>query len=280
MPSLSPQCRILSTVFAVCLCASAQSQRPGNIDPSFINPQRVTIRGYDGDAMEPFLTRDGKILFFNNLNEPKVNTNLYWAERVDDLTFQFRGEVRGVNKPALEGVASMDRDGMFYFVSPRSYDQTASTLYRGHFANGGVTGVELVPGVSLAKPGIVNFDAEISADGNTLYFVESQFAHGGPRSARILFARRDGNHFVRSPDSERVLRTINTDSLTYAPATSQSELEIFFTRVDPGGPAIYAASRASAVLNCTRPFSPAAATSSASSASTRGVRTCMPKKQR
>jgi hypothetical protein len=210
---------------------------------NFSNPQRVSIRGYDGDAMEPFLSRDGKILFFNNLNDPKVNTDLYWAERVDDLTFQFKGEVGGVNTPALEGVASLDRDGMFYFVSPRSYDRTASTLYRGHFSRGTVTHVELVPGVSLAKPGIVNFDAEISADGNTLYFVESQFEHGGPRSARILFARRNGNVFLRSADSERILQTINTGALNYAPATSKSELELFFTRVDPDGPKIYLTAR-------------------------------------
>jgi len=57
--------------------------------------------------MEPFLARDGKYLFFNNLNEPSVNTNLYWAEPVDDLTFQLKGEIGGVNTPALEGVASI-----------------------------------------------------------------------------------------------------------------------------------------------------------------------------
>jgi hypothetical protein len=239
-------CRVLLAASLICGCAVGQSPRsvPSPDLPGFSNPQRVTIRGYDGDAMEPFLSRDGKILFFNNLNDPKVNTNLYWAERVDDLTFQFKGEVGGVNTLALEGVASMDRDGMFYFVSPRSYDQTASTLYRGHFANGSVSGVELVPGVSLAKPGIVNFDAEISADGNTLYFVESQFEHGGPRWAHILLARRNGNVFVRSADSDRLMKTINAGTLNYAPATSASGLEIFFTRVDPGGPpAIYVARR-------------------------------------
>lgn len=213
----------------------------------FANPQQVTIRGYDGDAMEPFLTRDGKYLFFNNRNEPSVNTNLYWAERIDDLTFQFKGEISGVNTPALEGVASMDRDGGFYFVSPRSYVKTSSTLYRGHFYNGGVTGVELVPGVSLEKPGIVNFDAEISADGNTLYFVESQFRSGGPKTARILFVRRGGNGFARSArsddESARIMRPINTDALNYAPATSASELEIFFTRLDPASPAIYVSTR-------------------------------------
>jgi hypothetical protein len=211
---------------------------------AFHDPQRVTLVGYAGDAMEPFLSRDGRLLFFNNLNEPQVNTNLHWAERIDDLHFNYRGEIGGVNTPALEGVASMDRGGNFYFVSPRSYDHTASTLYRGKFVDGNITGIELVPGVSLAKPGIVNFDAEISADGNTLYFVESQFNwRGQPKSARILFAHLIGHTFVRDAASESVMKTINTDTLVYAAATSASECEIFFTRVDAEGPAIYAARR-------------------------------------
>ena len=161
--------------------------------------------------MEPFLSRDGKYLFFNNLNEPKVNTNLHWAERDRRPALQISRRDSGVNTPDLEGVPSMDRDGNFYFVSNRSYSQTASTLYRGKFADGAISGVELVPGVSLAKPGIVNFDAEISADGNTLYFVESQFSiFGHPKSARILFARRSGNTFVRDPAAHPILKTIDT----------------------------------------------------------------------
>jgi len=244
--------------FLICslvACGPAPSAQLASIPSSadFQNPQRVTIEGYNDDAMEPFVTRDGKYLFFNNLNEPKVNTNLHWAERIDDLHFRYRGEFRGVNTPALEGVPSMDRHGNFYFVSNRSYDQTASTLYRAKFADGTVTSVELVPGVSLAKPGIVNFDAEISADGNTLYFVESEFSIlGQPKSARILFARRNGNTFVRDEASASILKAINTDALTYAPATSASECEIYFTRVDASGPVIYTSKRANKSL----PFEP------------------------
>ena len=218
---------------------------------AFQNPQRVTIEGYNGDAMEPFLSRDGKYLFFNNLNEPSVNTNLHWAEPIDDLHFKYRGELQGVNTAALEGVPSMDRAGNFYFVSNRSYDQTASTLYRGKFSDGTVTGVELVPGVSLAKLGIVNFDAEVSADGDTLYFVESEFSFSGqPKNASILFARRKGNNFVRDPASASIMQAVNTDGLNYAPATSASECELFFTRAGPQGPAIYTSVRA----DKTKPF--------------------------
>jgi hypothetical protein len=215
----------------------------------FRNPERVSIEGYGGDAMEPFLSRDGRELFFNNLNEPGVNTNLHWAVRIDDLHFKYRGELAGVNTPALEGVPSMDRDGNFYFVSTRSYERTSSTLYRGKYANGAVSGIEIVPGVSLEKPGMVNFDAEISADGNTLYFVESEFSiFGKPKYAHILMARRVGNRFVRDAAGSRNLASINSDALTYAPATSASELEIYFTRVTPQGPAIYMATRANKSL--------------------------------
>jgi Tol biopolymer transport system component len=233
-------------------CAPPHAQTPVDAtSDAFQNPQRITIEGYDGDAMEPFLSRDGKYLFFNNLNEPSVNTNLHWAEHIDDLHFKYRGELQGVNTAALEGVASMDRERNFYFVSNRSYDQTASTLYRGKFADGTLTGVELVPGVSLAKPGIVNFDAEISADGNTLYFVESQFNFfRQPESARILIARRNGNTFVRDSRSASIMQAINSEGLNYAPATSANECEIFFTRAGPQGPAIYMAKR----TDRTQPF--------------------------
>jgi hypothetical protein len=175
----------------------------------------VTILGYDGHAMEPFITRDGRYLMLSNLNDPRENTNLHYAERKDDLTFEYKGEIQGVNTAALEGVPSMDKDGMLYFVSTRSYGETFSTLYRGRFENGSVDGVELVPGVSRKQPGIVNFDAEISADGKSLYFVDGLF----------------GTEFTRDPKSSAILRHVNTEALEYAPAIATDGLELFFTRV-------------------------------------------------
>ena len=214
----------------------------------FQRAQRVTIRGYTGDAMEPFITKDGRFLLFNNRNEKPENTNLYYARRINGLTFEFLGEIRGVNTQALEGVPSLDRQGNFYFVSDRSYATTFSTLYRGRFADGAVSGVELVPGVSRRQAGIVNFDAEISGDGNVLYFVDGDFrSPSPPRDAAIVIAIRRGDGFVRLPQSGTILAHVNSDALNYAPSVSEDGRELFFTRFDRAGtppqPALYRAVR-------------------------------------
>jgi hypothetical protein len=98
---------------------------------AFDAPQIATIRGYLDDAMEPFLSRDGAILFCNNLNEPSVNTDIHYAVRIDPLTFKYKGRVGNVNTSALEGVPTMDKDGNFYFISPRDYDKSARRFSRG-----------------------------------------------------------------------------------------------------------------------------------------------------
>ena len=126
--------------------------------------------------MEPFLSRDDCYLFFNNSNAPGVNTNLHYALRVDDLTFQYMGEIENVNSEVLDAVASMDAAGNLYFVSLRDYGDTLTSIYRAQFADGQVIGIEPVAGVSEERLWYVNFDVEVSADGETLYFVDGAFS--------------------------------------------------------------------------------------------------------
>ncbi len=209
----------------------------------FNNPEKVAIIDYNDHAMEPAISRDGKYVFFNNLNEPNVNTNLHWAEAINEVTFKYQGELNGINTMSLEGVASMDRDNGFYFVSTRSYEQTSSTIYRGIFDAGNITNIELVPGVSTITPGMVNFDAEISPDGKFIYFVDSKFGKSGPLTSDIVMAERQGSEFIRLGDSSTILQSVNTEKLEYAPAVSESRLEIYFTRFDGKLPGIYQATR-------------------------------------
>lgn len=214
------------------LVGSASAAAP---EPGFGTPERVTLRGYDGDAMEPFLTRDGRYLLFNNRNDPAVDTNLHAARRIDDLTFDWIGELAGANSRVLDGVPSTDDRGDLYFVSMRSYGDTLSTVYRARFADGTVSGVDVVDGVSMRLRGTIDFDAEISTDGRTLYFAEGRFTGGAvPRTADIHVAVREGDRFRRVPGGIRQLAAINTPALEYAPSLSIDLLEIFFTRLDRG----------------------------------------------
>lgn len=216
---------------------------------AFGEPQCVTIRGYDDDAMEPFITRDGRYLLFNNSNDPRVDTNLHIAERIDDLTFDYRGEINGVNTSALEGVPSLDRLDNFFYVSTQSYAETFSTIYQGRFADGAVTGVALVAGISRQQRGMVMFDAEISADGNTLFVVDGYFGRGVvPKTADIDIAIRDGRAFRRLPSGHELMRNVNSEELEYAPAISNDLLELFFTRLRWSG-----LTPRTSILRATRP---------------------------
>ena len=236
----------LALAFAAAACGGAQRTGLAPEYHGFGAPQRVAIRGYSGDAMEPFITRDGRYLFFNNRNDPRVDTNLHYAERIDDLTFAYRGELQGANSAVLDAVPSMDRDGNLYFISTRSYFQTLSTVYRGRFRAGTVADVELVASISLRRAGALVFDAEISPAGDALFIADGEFAGGQvPTSADIAVAVRDGAGFRRHPASAEFMRNVNTAALEYAPSISADLLELFFTRAAPGEVAIYRAHRAS-----------------------------------
>jgi hypothetical protein len=149
---------------AVALACAGRPQTDPNVTRLFDNPERVTILGYDDDAMEPFITRDGRYLLFNNLNEPTVN-----------------------------------------------------------------------PGISKQKAGIVNFDVDISPDGNTMYFVDGTFGNGGPpKAARLVIAERSGTEFWRRADGDVILHNVNSDALQYAACISADGLSLFFNRTRTG----------------------------------------------
>ena len=242
-----------SALLFVAIARSGTPAAPATIRPladdtsGFADAQPVAIVGYLGDAMEPFLPPDGRHLLFNDSNAPGRDTNLHVARRVDGLTFAYRGALAGANSTALDGVASVDRKGRLVFVSTRSYGTTLSTLYEGRFAAGRATRIKLLGGISRREPGWVNFDAEISADGATLYFVDGFFGAGAvPERADIVVARKVGSGFARLANSAELLAEVNSEALEYAPCTSADQRELFFTRLDAGGvPRILRATRQS-----------------------------------
>ena len=106
-------------VFGAALASTATKSAPDDL--AFAAPEPVEIKGYVGDAMEPFVTRDGRSLIFNTRNGRKDQTDLMLARRIDDRHYSFVGPVAGANSLSLDGVASIDREGRFYFVSTRDF---------------------------------------------------------------------------------------------------------------------------------------------------------------
>jgi hypothetical protein len=197
------------------------------------HPQPVTIEGYSGRAMEPFIAADGKTLFFNNSNEPGVDTNLHIATRLGPNAFRHVGELTGANSPVLDAVPSMDLHGRFYFTTVRQYDRDLKSIFVGQFSNGALEGVHAVEGTfSPTTPGWINMDVEISRDGATMYVSRARFEAGMPipKESDLMVATRSGDSFAIDPRSQDLLAKVNTAALEYAPAISTDGLELYFTR--------------------------------------------------
>ena len=205
----------------------------------------LTIAGYSGDAMEPFITRDGQYLLFNSSNAPDAQTDLY-AARLDSAGASARlvGPLTDVNSPALDGVPTVSAAGVLYFVSLRSYASTTATIHAAQFADGTARDPVLVLGLPK-EPGTVHFDVEVSADGRTLVYSRGAFrGRPVPERADLEVAIGEGSRFTHSQSASAVLALVNTpDALEYAAALSADGRELFFTRLKAGQAAIYRATR-------------------------------------
>lgn len=200
----------------------------------FANPVPVEIKGYDDHVMEPFLSRDGRYLFFNNLNSGPA-TKLHFAQLVTPTEFEYLGPLEGSASQALDAVPSMDQSGTFYFTSVRSYQVDQVSLYRGRFTGGAIVDVEPAgEGLTLGQLGIIDMDAEVTADGTAMYVSRAEFGGRGgpPRGSDLYRAVRKDGVFVPDDRSDELLASVNSDMLEYAPATTPNELELYFTRAD------------------------------------------------
>lgn len=179
------------------------------------------------------------------------------AERIDATHFRCLGELPGANSTKRDGVATMDRAGHFHFVSMRDYDRTRLSLFGGTFADGKVSGVHPLQGLSRRRARYINFDVDVASDGEHLYYVDGRCGLLWPQAADIVLAVRRGDGFVPAADSAALLRNVNTTALEYAPGISADGLALLLTRAPPGIVAhasIYIAQRAST----TEPFGPGA----------------------
>ena len=163
---------LLVLVLFLAACASDDATNTAT-KIAYENPLEVTINGYDDHAMEPFLSPDGQTLFYNSQNTG-FNTKLYYATRIMDTEFKFKGEVDGANETQtnqLNAVPDLDETNQFYWTSVREYPANLNNLHVGTYANGAVTNIGRVQGnFYVGQPGWLVMDHGISFDGQTLYY--------------------------------------------------------------------------------------------------------------
>lgn len=245
---------LIVSAVSLLLCCSAgdEPQAPAPVYEAFGLPQRVTVAGYSADIMEPHLSFDEQILFFNNSNHPDSVTNLHWAVRTGPLTFAYQGELAGANTPDLEGVPSVDSAGNLYFISTRVYASELATVHSATFTGSAVDSVALLPGISRKVPGEVQMDLAVSYGGSLGALSDAVFSGGpSPAASDLVLLTRSGGTFARHPTSASLLAAINTPTaLEYAGCFSLDENELFFTRFADGQFVTYRSTRSSA----TEPF--------------------------
>lgn len=198
----------------------------------FGQPQPVAIEGYNDHAMEPFIARDGETLFFNNRNDPARETDLHWARRIDDTHFRHQGRIASANSNHLDGVASLARDGTFAFTSLRAFESRGATIWTGRWSDNAVTALNLETALRPGPPPQFNMDGELSASGGRFYMSDNVWGLFGLRSSDLRVAVRDNGRWRRAPEHDAWFAQINTpNALEYAPATSEDELELYFSRL-------------------------------------------------
>lgn len=207
------------------------------------NPQRVDIDGFTADAQEPCISLDGQTLYWSGKNDSDATAHIYWAKLGPNGRFKFAGRINSIFTKAREMAPSLDSSGRMYFTATETFAADHHTIYwtqgsaRPRAVLGDISdgcGIDLGRGLFT-----LNMDCGVSPDGNTLILSRADFGIGkaGPHRSKLFFARKqaDGS-FRRDPNSEMLLREVNTMPLQYAPAITQDGLELYFTRLRPGEP--------------------------------------------
>jgi hypothetical protein len=215
----------------------------GPVSNLYANPQPLEITGYseNEDEMEPCISLDGRYLFWNGSNADDVPTHIYWAKRISDLKFQCLGIVPGSQSAHRDMAPTLDAANNMFFGSDRSFAQDHRTVHVGHWEPKGLSHPVSVAGDISNNCGLspdmktfkINMDQGISPDGKTLILSHALFVRGEEtpkESDLVLSARNSKGEFNKAPNSDEILRTVNTEALEYAPGLSSDGLELYFTR--------------------------------------------------
>lgn len=207
------------------------------------NETEVTIGNYSANAMEPKISADQVVLFWNDKPSSDDQMNIHYAVKDGGGVYQHVGTLPGtVNGSALDGVPAIDTLGNFYFVSLRNYGSNSRTIFGGTVSVPGAGTLEIQSvapadaSASAATAGTVDMDIDVSWDGTEMIVSRATFTGlPYPETSRLLLFNVSSRQLAIRSDTESATAAINVANCrVYAGSFSHNKLELYFTVMPTG----------------------------------------------
>lgn len=211
----------------------------------FTGETEITVSGYTGNAMEPRISHDQVVLFFNDKPASDADMNVHYAIRQSATVYNYIGTVPGtVASGYLDGVPAIDSSGNFYFISTRDYPTNSQTVFSGVLAVLGPSSLQVNSvaaadtAVKLSVTGALDMDLDVSWDGTLA--VVSRAIFGGrsyPDSSRLELFDVSSRALQTRSDGQSVFANVNrAGCAVYAGALSSDKKEVFYSLFPTGAP--------------------------------------------
>jgi Tol biopolymer transport system component len=190
-------------------------------------PEQITLSGGDWSDLDPFVSPDGKHLFFVTTRgkptaDGQKNMDIWQADRDGEDWVRPR-PVENVNSDAKEGSPTVAGDGTLYFFSDRDGEPGTNALYVSKLVHGKYTApVKLPPNINSDASDTSPF---ITPDGGTLLFYSTRAGGFGNADLYVAHKIKTGWNEPRNLGPQ-----VNTPESEYNPALSPDGRTLFFGR--------------------------------------------------
>ena len=211
----------------------------------FSGETEISLSGFTGNAMEPRISHDQVVLFFNDKPASDTNMNVHYANRQSATGYNYIGTVPGtVANGYLDGVPAIDSSGNFYFISTRDYASNSQTLFSGVLSVLGPSSLEINSvaaadtSIKRTVAGALDMDLDVSWDGTLAVVSRASFSGKAyPDSSRLELFDVSSRSLLSRSDGQSVFQNINRAGCTvYAGALSSDKKELFYTLFPSGAP--------------------------------------------
>jgi tetratricopeptide (TPR) repeat protein len=176
------------------------------------------------DEYFPFLTNDGRTIFYTSRKDALADENLLVSTMEND-GWNSGSKVKGFNTQHNEGMAAIVRDGRQFFFTACERESVLGTcdIWKAQVKGQEVQGIEPITG--LANSGAWESQASIICDGSVLYFASNR--EGGKGGTDIWKSKRKSDGSWKEP--ENLGDHINTPGDEEAPFITNDGKTLYFS---------------------------------------------------